>query len=68
VCLFCFDFSKPRRCSANPFISIEAGIGAKPIYQEEWQKREYAQDINNPQRTGSDPLQKLQRAIFRAGN
>jgi hypothetical protein len=30
------------------------------MYQEEWQKREHSQDINNPERTGSDPLQKLQ--------
>jgi hypothetical protein len=40
------------------------------MYQEAWQKREHAQDINNPERTGSDPLQKLQRgsAVILAAN
>ena len=30
------------------------------MYQQEWQKREHSQHINNPERTGNEPLQKLQ--------
>jgi hypothetical protein len=34
-------------------------MGNKQTYPEEWQEIEHSQDINNPEPTGSDPLQKL---------
>jgi hypothetical protein len=30
------------------------------MYQQEWQKSEHSQHINNPERPGNEPLQKLQ--------
>jgi hypothetical protein len=71
VCLSCLDSSKPlRRYLADAFVSSEADMGEKQMYQEEWQKREHLQNINNSERTGNEPLQNCNRgsAVIRATN